>query len=160
MHHHHHNPYTAYYLNQAGTGYSNYYSGAAYQRGFGIGSYLGGIFRSALPLLKSSARYLGDELLRTGSHFLSDIADRRPAREALKTRFGDMTDRVSSKIAQRLQSGSGAVTKKGRRGKKRTATKRKHNSKRTHSSKRRRRQRSSSAPQFIKSVSTARDIFD
>ena len=47
------NPYFQYYSHQAGSGY-NVYGGAPYQEGYGIGSFLGGLFRSVFPLLKQA----------------------------------------------------------------------------------------------------------
>jgi hypothetical protein len=50
-----HNPdaraYHKYYLNQAGRGY-HVYVGKRYQRGHGLGSIFGSLFKSAFPLLK------------------------------------------------------------------------------------------------------------
>src|SRR5215468_9002661 len=68
-------PYLAYYRQQQlGHGVSSVYRGAAYQRGHGIGSFLGGLFRTISPLLKSGASTVGKEALRTGVGFLGDIA--------------------------------------------------------------------------------------
>lgn len=66
--------YTNYYINQAGTGFGSVYAGNVYQRGHGIGSFLGGLFRCVFPLLKSGTASVGNELLKTGAHIMSDIA--------------------------------------------------------------------------------------
>ena len=54
-----HNPdaraYHEYYLNQAGRGYP-VYVGTRYQRGHGLGSIFGSLFKSAVPLLKRGAK--------------------------------------------------------------------------------------------------------
>ncbi|XP_063994371.1 uncharacterized protein F54H12.2-like [Diachasmimorpha longicaudata] len=63
-------PYIAYYANQAGGGTVDRYSdfgrvfvGSPYQRGHGIGAFLGGLFRRILPYLGSAARAVGKEAL-------------------------------------------------------------------------------------------------
>jgi hypothetical protein len=87
------NPLVHYYLRQAGRGSRRdngigpvYASPLYLQRGHGIGSFLGGLFRSVRPLLWSGAKILGKatvkalgrEALRTGGRILSDIADKTP----------------------------------------------------------------------------------
>lgn len=66
---------TEYYVKQAQSGAGmNYFAGAATQKGAGIGSFLGGLFRSIFPVLKQGAATVGREALRAGSHILSDAA--------------------------------------------------------------------------------------
>ena len=59
-----HNPdaraYHEYYLNQAGRGYP-VYVGTRYQRGHGLGSIFGSLFKSVVPLLKGGAKTLGSQ---------------------------------------------------------------------------------------------------
>lgn len=52
-------PYLAYYKNQLGSGVSVVYKGAPYQRGHGIGSFLGGLFRTITPLLSQELKLWG-----------------------------------------------------------------------------------------------------
>ena len=56
-----------YYLNQAGNGF-NVFRGSTIQTGQGIGSFLGGLARSAMPLVKSFA----GKALKTGLSFAKD----------------------------------------------------------------------------------------
>ncbi len=84
---------TQYYIEQAGTGNSAFYSGPIYQRGSGscqrgagIGSFLGGLFRRILPILKKGTTALGREVIKGGSDFLSDISNNVDPKKALKTR--------------------------------------------------------------------------
>jgi hypothetical protein len=71
-----HNPdaraYHEYYLNQAGRGYP-VYVGTRYQRGHGLGSIFGSLFKSAVPLLKRGAKTLGREALKTGLNLASAV---------------------------------------------------------------------------------------
>src|SRR5436190_9505961 len=97
-------PYLAYYRHQQlGHGVSSVYQGAAYQRDHGIGSFLGGLFRTISPLLKSGASAVGREVLRTGVGFLGDIAAGtvRPSRAA-GTRFKEFTNTLKRKADDKM----------------------------------------------------------
>lgn len=63
------------------------YKGAPYQRGHGIGSFLGGLFRTITPLLKSGARAVGKEALKTGMNVLGDVLSSVPPNQALANRM-------------------------------------------------------------------------
>lgn len=64
-----------YYVKQAQTGSGmGYFAGSSTQKGAGIGSLLGGLFRSIFPFLKQGAATVGREALRAGSHILADAA--------------------------------------------------------------------------------------
>lgn len=73
---------TRYYLAQAGAGSPSFYSGPIYQRGngvsqrgSGIGSYLGGLIRRLLPILRKGTIALGKEVINNGSKFIMDLGD-------------------------------------------------------------------------------------
>ncbi|XP_063972043.1 uncharacterized protein F54H12.2-like [Diachasmimorpha longicaudata] len=66
-------PYITYYANQAGgrtvdrySDFGRVFVGSPYQRGHGIGAFLGGLFRRILPYLGSAARAVGKEALNAG----------------------------------------------------------------------------------------------
>src|SRR5436190_3950673 len=97
-------PYLAYYRHQQlGHGVSSVYQGAAYQRGHGVGSFLGGRFRTISPLLKSGASAVGREVLRTGVGFLGDIAAGtvRPS-HAAGARFKEFTNTLKRKADSKM----------------------------------------------------------
>ncbi|KAG8239543.1 hypothetical protein J437_LFUL019262 [Ladona fulva] len=97
-------------FNQAGKGISNVYSGVEYQRGHGIGSFLGGIFRSALPILSRGAKAVGKEILRTGVHLLGDVAQNKPIRESVLRRVDEAGDNLKRKAVDsidKLMKGAG-----------------------------------------------------
>ena len=85
-----HNPdasaYHEYYLNQAGRGYP-VYAGTRYQRGHGLGSIIGNLFKSAAPLLKRGATILGREYLKTGLNLASDAMEGHNVKQAAKSRL-------------------------------------------------------------------------
>src|SRR5436190_10057469 len=110
-------PYLSYYRHQQlGHGVSSVYQGAAYQRGHGVGSFLGGLFRTISPLLKSGATTVGREALRTGVGFLGDIAAGtvRPS-HAAGARFKEFTDTLKRKAdskMDRVLTGGGSYKKR------------------------------------------------
>lgn len=103
-------PYQHYYTHQAGSGIGIIYKGVPHQRGNGIGSFLGGLFRSVLPLLTSGARVVGKEALNAGIGLLSDIASARPLKQSLQSRLKDVNSNLKRKADEKidsLMSGSG-----------------------------------------------------
>jgi len=50
-----------------------FYSGAQYQRGHGLGSIFASIGRAVLPLVKTGAKAVGREVLKSGSRIASDV---------------------------------------------------------------------------------------
>lgn len=110
-------PYEHYYTHQAGSGIGVIYKGAPYQRGHGIGSFLGGLFRSVLPLFSSGAKAIGKEALSTGVGLLSDIVNARPMEESIKTRLKEASSNLKRKAddkIDKIMSGSGYITKRKR----------------------------------------------
>lgn len=101
----------AYYQRQLGHGIPSVFRGSAYQKGHGVGTLLGGLFRTVAPLIKSGAATMGKELLRSGVGFLGDIAGGTvsPAYAAHK-RFQEYTDTLKRKAdnkIERVLSGKG-----------------------------------------------------
>lgn len=88
--------YTEYYVHQAGSGFSSIYSGPVYQKGYGIGSFLGGLFRNLFPLLKTGSSAVGSELLKTGANILSDISHMEDPQQAIKKRSKESINNLGS----------------------------------------------------------------
>lgn len=110
-------PYEHYYTHQAGSGIGVIYKGAPYQRGHGIGSFLGGLFRSVLPLFSSGAKAIGKEALSTGVGLLSDMVSARPMEESIKARLKEASSNLKRKADNKIDnimSGSGYITKRKR----------------------------------------------
>lgn len=108
-------PYHHYYSHQAGTGVGIVYRGIPHQRGHGIGSFLGGLFRSVFPLLKSGAKAIGSEALNAGMGLLTDVINARPLNDSIKTQLknvsANLKRRADNKIDS-MMSGSGYKTTK------------------------------------------------
>lgn len=103
----HQTHYTEYYVNQAQTGAGmTYYSGLPSQKGYGIGSFLGGLFRSVLPFLKQGAQAVGREALRAGSHILADAATgEQPLQQSLKRHAEEAGRNLATRAAAKLRGG-------------------------------------------------------
>lgn len=89
-----------YYVKQAQTGSGmNYYAGSSTQKGAGIGSFLGGLFRSIFPYLKEGASAVGREALRAGSHILADAASGDvPLKNSVKQHFSEAGKNLVNKM--------------------------------------------------------------
>lgn len=111
--------YDDYFVQQIGGQYGREYSGGIrkfyvgvpYQKGHGIGSFLGGLFRRVLPLLSRGAKAVGKEALRAGVNILEDITDRNVSpSEAFKSRLretGESLKRKAENKIDSMMSGSG-----------------------------------------------------
>lgn len=102
----------SYYENQIGGGrVNNVFVGSPYQRGHGIGSFLGGLFRSVLPLLTRGAKAIGKEALRGGLHIIEDVSGNNiPFRDSLRRRAAESGRNLQRKTNEKidlLMNGSG-----------------------------------------------------
>lgn len=113
--------YLAYYDNQIGGGrhIPGVFVGAPYQRGHGIGSFLGGLFRSVLPLLRQGAKAIGKEALRTGLHVIEDVSgNNKPFRDSVRRRIAESGENLKRKANEKLEllmNGSGYKMLGGKR---------------------------------------------
>lgn len=94
--------YTDYYLSQAGSGFSNIYSGPVYQKGNGIGSFLGGLYRVLFPLIKSGSAAAGKELLKTGVNIISDISRNQDPKDVIKRRGKESINNLGHMIGEKM----------------------------------------------------------
>ncbi|CAG9801636.1 unnamed protein product [Chironomus riparius] len=63
-----------------------------------IGAFLSGIFRNVIPLLKSGGISLGREFLRGANDVLTDVANNKDFKNALKTRGLEVADKLAHKF--------------------------------------------------------------
>ena len=82
----------------------NVFAGSRYQRGHGIGKFLGGLFRRALPYLARGAREIGKEALRAGAHIIGDVGNNTPLKEAIKNRFAESRSNLKRKAVEKISS--------------------------------------------------------
>ena len=102
-------PYTEYYLRQAeGKDYGGGYTSSS-QKGDGLGSFLGGLFRRVLPLFKSGAKALGKGALSTGVNLLRDAITGKSMKDSMRTRITEAGGNLTTKAARKMESmvGSG-----------------------------------------------------
>ena len=125
MRHHIHNPlsrdqaYADYYINQCGSGLSIYH-GARSQRGHGLGSIFSGLFKPALPMIKSGLGYLGRQAVKTGAQVLGDVIDGRSFGDAAKARsLQTIKETLPLIIEKTEQTGSGKCKRQQGRSKSR-----------------------------------------
>jgi hypothetical protein len=97
--------YTNYYVRQAQTGQGmNYFAGMATQKGHGIGSFLGGLFRTIFPFLQQGAQAVGREALRAGSHVLADVASGvQPLGESVKRHASEVGQNLMTKLSEKMK---------------------------------------------------------
>ena len=110
---------TAYYVNQAQTGSGmNYFAGAQNQKGAGIGSFLGGLFRCILPFVKQGAGAVGREAMRAGSHILADaVSGEVPLKNSVQQHFRqagrNLANRMSGQGIKRRKSKAKSQSSRG-----------------------------------------------
>lgn len=111
---------TQYYLRQAGGALDDrdfiVFRGKRYQKGSGLFSALGGLFRTVLPFLKSGAKAVGKEALKIGANVLSDVAASGKApKESLKSRLKEAGSNLKRKADEKIDSMLGSGMKRIRR---------------------------------------------
>ena len=97
--------YERYYRHQTG---GNFFRGARIQRGYGLGNILGGLFRSALPILKKGAKALGKQALQTGVEIASDALSgqnvKTSANQRLRQAGLQMTSLASRQLSKKRKT--------------------------------------------------------
>lgn len=143
------NPYLKYYDSQNGGGcfdpmfghgVSEVYVGSRNQRGHGIGSFLGGIFRKAIPIVSRGLRALGKQSLHTGFNVLGDMAKGVPIGHSFKNRVkesGGVLKRKMEEEFDEMMSGSGYKRKRRRIGTQSTTKRKRRRVSKTKNSKKR-----------------------
>ena len=63
------------YIAVGGGGSLPVFRGARMQRGYGLGSMLKGLLRTAIPIVKSGGKFLGKKALQAGMDVVRDVAN-------------------------------------------------------------------------------------
>lgn len=87
-----------------GGGIPRVFVGSPYQRGHGIGSFLGGLFRRVLPYLGKVVRAVGKEALRAGVNVIEDVENNTPFKISVKQRFEESRDKLKRKAKEKISS--------------------------------------------------------
>jgi hypothetical protein len=150
-------PYTRYYMRQAeGRDHGDTYRPYT-QKGDGIGSFLGGLFRRVFPLFSSGAKAIGKEALSTGVNLLKDMLSGKSMKESVSSRVTEAGSSLTKKAANKMSSmvGSGYKTRKRKtRPQSRTTSKRRKVLKRAAKKSKRQPRR-----KLVKRSKKTRDIF-
>ena len=157
--------YARYYDEQiGGGGVRNVFAGSTFQRGRGVGAWLGGLFRRILPYVTSGAKAVGKETLRAGLKVVDDVANTGVNfKEAVKSRAKESGRNLKRKAADKISEimeGSGYKTTVN--GKRRRQSRKKRTRTRTAGSKKKTSKRKSTASKKKKKKKrkALRDISD
>jgi hypothetical protein len=86
------------------------FSGLRYQRGAGLGSFFSGLFRLALPIIKSAGRAIGKQALESGASIMQDLSSGKEPSRVFKARgreaFGSLLTKAGNSLQQQ-QAGAG-----------------------------------------------------
>lgn len=88
------------------------FQGTRLQRGRGLGSFLGGLARVAVPILKKTARHGSQEALKAGLEIAKDVSQGQSLKKAIRKRGIEAIKRTVQKT---LQNGEGKRIKKKRK---------------------------------------------
>lgn len=115
-----------------GTGVKNVFSGSTYQRGRGVGAWLGGLARKIMPYLTQGMKTVGKEAVRASLNIFDDVADNRATfKDSLRTRARESGGILKRKAADKIiamMKGQGiksSSSKRRRQSKKKRSTVRK-----------------------------------
>jgi len=102
--------YEEYYTNQTGNGMP-VFVGGRHQRGHGLGSVLGRLFRHIiLPFFKSNGQMMASKAIKTGLRVADDVAQGTSFKESAKRRIPDGIKATARKL--NWQTGSRAPKSK------------------------------------------------
>eukprot|EP00057_Strongylocentrotus_purpuratus_P015148 XP_011669622.1 PREDICTED: uncharacterized protein F54H12.2-like [Strongylocentrotus purpuratus] len=73
------------------------FRGARMQRGYGLGSMLRGLLRSAIPIVKSGAKLVGKKALQTGLNVIRDVANGETISSAATSNLKKLGQQLASK---------------------------------------------------------------
>jgi len=105
--------YEDYYSRQVG-GQMPVFIGSRHQRGHGLGSVLGGLFRRfVIPFFHTHGKTLASNALKTGVNVAEDVLGGRTFKECVKKRVPEGIKRTAQSLIR--QSGSGVGRKRCKR---------------------------------------------
>lgn len=142
---------------QYGDGVKYVFIGSRNQRGRGIGSFLGGLFRRTIPLMTKGVKAIGKESLNTGMNVLNDTFIKgQPMSYSLQNRVTEAGNNLSKKLGNKvgkLMRGEGKGRSRRRRVKRNVRSKKqkvRRSRKKTHSSIRRGKRKTTTSASSLK----------
>ncbi|GFT50324.1 uncharacterized protein F54H12.2 [Trichonephila clavipes] len=93
-----------YYISQTGNGLP-YYAGQSFQKGYGIGGWFKRLFRTALPFLKSGAKSVGKEVLKTSTQIANDMLEGQSFPESARQRTNETGKKLIKKADEMIGRG-------------------------------------------------------
>ena len=110
----------SYYLTQAQHGGNlPAFHGARFQRGYGIGSFLKGLFRSAVPFIKDGAKAIGKTALSIGLNIANDVLSGQDLKSSAQARALEAKNSLKNKA---ISTARGALAQSGKGIKRRAST--------------------------------------
>lgn len=94
-----------FFLQQEGGGM--FFEGIPFQRGYGIGSVLGNLFRYLVPIGKTIGKELGREGLSTGSRVLTNMMSGETLKNSLRKEGQQGLKNVLDRVYEKTQTGQG-----------------------------------------------------
>ena len=110
--------YECYYKEQAGSGLP-IFVGARGQRGHGLGSFVSGLFRSAVPMIKKGLATFGKHALQTGLEIANDAVDGGNLKSSAKRRIPQGIKRLAQSAVHQSDAPPMKKFKSNRKTKKR-----------------------------------------
>ena len=80
-------------------------------QGYGIGSFLKGLFRSAVPFIKDGAKSIGKTALSTGLNIANDIMSGQDIKSSARTRALEARNSLKNKV---ISTAMGALGQSGK----------------------------------------------
>ncbi|GFW21694.1 uncharacterized transposon-derived protein F54H12.3 [Trichonephila clavipes] len=78
-----------------------YYAEQSFQKGYGIGGWFKRLFRTALPFLKSGAKSVGKEVLKTSTQIANDMLEGQSFPESARQRSNETGKKLIKKAIQK-----------------------------------------------------------
>ena len=94
--------YGDYYKRQVGDGLA-VFRGATVQRGHGIGGFFSGLLKGTLPAIKSGAKVLGKQLLKTGMDITGDLLSGKNIKDSAKDRFSESGQQMIKQLSTMIE---------------------------------------------------------
>ena len=107
--------YETYYTQQQSGSGIPIFSGSRNQKGHGLGSLLGGLFRKALPMIKKGLATFGKHALKTGLEIANDVVAGDTLKNSAKRRVPEGIKRFATRENFINQSGTGSGPLRKRR---------------------------------------------